>query len=672
MNKIELLGKEISKVSTELSNTKIKNIDEQDFLNTFLQVFKVDNPKSYEQITRSSYLISLLIASGINIEFDKLISYLKDIEIFVDSIEVDEELYRKYLVVLQKLYDMNILDKIENREEIKKFNSKEKYYYDSYKKLSKKIFTLEDDDENTRYYFEVDKAFINMFNQLPDISLFESFLELDIVLEKAKSLFNTKLEEVMYSELNFKIKQKDKDKLFNKIFKEMLKRFPDLKINQHYKIIFDYHSKIRKQVKEDVSSVNKRLRKIEDFIFKLNYLNPDKIINLENYEEYLFDPRIRYRFVDFCMAHNLELCKDLEEKNKEYQSNKITKLEVIFTKYGFNFNDLKEEEKNSIIDDVKVEDIESILAVLKYSELKFLTEYHKEFTNLIINSNIDRIKTIDCAIKNKIIDKQTLIRHLEILFCESDYNNFKNNINLLTLKNIDLFNLLKTNPEVLFLNNNKLNEVFKILNEYRFELDNTNNYQILIKNQLLDIIDNFIELGLYHTLKNNQKVLTEDGYDVVKRILICNLLDIDPVNSQNRLIGQVTSGNKFYVANNNLDNYIINSEGIYLNPLCVSTLNDNKRNVISEETKDNYLIKQMDEVFKVDSLSYKINGVIISRNRVLKNFEVLKEMEDLEPIDMLYQSVLYKTVGNIEEEKLIEIYNSLKKLNVEKTKLYKK
>ena len=111
---------------------------------------------------------------------------------------------------------------------------------------------------------------------------------------------------------------------------------------------------------------------------------------------------------------------------------------------------------------------------------------------------------------------------------------------------------------------------------------------------------------------------------------------------------------------------------MYLNPVCVKTLEHQPRTIISEDTKNNKLIETLDEFYKRDELTYEINDIVISRNRVLRNFEVLKEIENISPTDLLYQAILYKMIENIEDEKLIEIYNSIKLLNLENNKIYKK
>ena len=220
--------------------------------------------------------------------------------------------------------------------------------------------------------------------------------------------------------------------------------------------------------------------------------------------------------------------------------------------------------------------------------------------------------------------------------------------------------------------NNLLNTILEVLKEYNFTLNKDNNFDILTDNNLLDIIDNFIELGLYPMLRENQKYLTKGSEDIVKRILISNLIDINYINSNNKLVGQVASGNKFYVGPDKYDNYIINEGECYLNPLCMEVLENNKRIVISDEVKNSSVIMKLDELYQRSNLVYEINGVIISRNRVLRNFEVLKDIDDIDVTDLLYQAIIYKIIPNINDEKLIEIYNSLKQLNLQDDKTYNK
>ena len=154
--------------------------------------------------------------------------------------------------------------------------------------------------------------------------------------------------------------------------------------------------------------------------------------------------------------------------------------------------------------------------------------------------------------------------------------------------------------------------------------------------------------------------------------MISNLIGFNYINSNNKLIGQVVSGNKFYVSPERYDNYIVDEGECYLNPSCVEKLESNKRLAISDEVKNSDAINKLDELYQKSKLVYEINGVIISKNRVLRNLEVLKDIDDIDITDVLYQAIIYKMIPNISDEKLVEIYNSLQMLDLQNNKIYKK
>lgn len=675
MTRVEALCEEVGNTLTELNDKEVKRLNEYHYLDEFLKTFNVYDPKSYEEVTPISYLTCVLFANNIDMSFEDLMHYTVTLEEFVNYPFFDDTLYRQYLISLEKLYNLGLLDKLND----KNFNEKENEVYREYKVCSQKLFSRLNIDCKEEYHAEENKAFIELFKALPQVKELESFLDLRFILEKVQGtigkVYNSFVNDhiTIGSDENIKLKNKEKDKMFTTLFRSVINEYPNLTVNKNYEKIRKHYAAVKEEVKNEISVNNKRIRKLEDFIFKLKYINLNNVIKIENFDEYLFKPEIRYLFTEFALEHNLNLSEDIELQNRKYKNNEITKLELLFTKYGLNFNNLNEEEKKKIIAKNELEDIEPLLASLKYSDLFFLTEYHQEFTNLILLSTEERIKNIDCALKNKIIDKNFIIRNLEILFDEEKYNNFTKNLNLLTMAGIDLNILLKNNSEIFLLPNNTLLEMFEILKEYEFTFDDNNNGSILIDSNLLDIIDNFIELDLYDTLKDNQKVLnSNNSKNVIKRILICNLLGINPVNASLKLIGQVTTGNKFYLSPDKYDNYIIDSQNMYLNPVCVKALEHQPRTIISEDTKNNKLIETLDEFYKRDELTYEINDIVISRNRVLRNFEVLKEIKNISTTDLLYQSILYKMIENIEDEKLIEIYNSIKLLNLENNKIYKK
>lgn len=682
MNKIDKLIQAIKDYAHYLETVEIKKIDEYHFLEEFLRVYNINDAESFDKVTRTSYLMCTLIAENINMSFDDLLQAMENIKEFANEVEFDNATYIEYLYSLLDLYNLGIIDKIKKTNEIEKFNENEKKVYDTYKKTTEELFRFENDEGKMEYHPEIDATFIKLFKILPNPDKYQCIIDLNnassMMNQSFNNVFDGALDRISMDEYNIekrtidKILSKEKRKLKSQFLQSFFEDGIGKEIKNNYNHLVNYFSSLRKQVKDEVSSINKRMKKLENFMYKLSYLNKQEIINIDEYNEYLFDLEIKRLFIEFCLEHNLNTYKEIENKNKEYKNNNLNKLEVLFTKYGFNFNDLFVEEQEAIIEASKNKNIEDVLALIKYSELLFLTDYHKEFTKLLIDADANIIKAISCALKSKIIDKNFIINNLDLLFDENKYKNLSKNINLLTINGVDLVNITKKNSQLLIMDNNLLNSIFNVLKEYNFTLNKDNNYDILVDSNLLDIVDNYIELGMISILKENQRYLTKEAENIIKRILISNLIGINYINSNNKLIGQITSGNKFYISPNKYDNYIVNEGECYLNPSCVEALEDNKRISISEETKNSSAIMKLDELYQRSNLIYEINGVIISRNRVLRNFEVLKEQNSMDMTDILYQAIIYKMIPNINDEKLIEIYNSLKQLDLQNDKTYNK
>lgn len=683
MNKKDLLIKAITKQIKLLENVEIKNQYEAQFLEEFLNAYDINNIDSYKNINNSAYLTSILIAENIDIPFSELLELIDNIQEFVNKIDFELSKYKIYLQSLKRLYDLGIIDKVKNSKEIKNFKDEEKIAYKIYKALDEDLFSYENENDELIYLSKDSKNFVKLFEILPDPSKYNCIADINFITEMITPVFETQfndmLDKLALDELNIsekrkmdKIIEKERKKLGAQILNDFIDNGMIPNVKKDYKHLQDYSNLLQKQVKEQVCDINKKLKKLQIFMNKLDFISENTIIKIKDYNDFLFDFKIRDLFIDFAFEHNFHIYKATEVKNKEYKNNNINKFEILFAKYGFNFNNLFNDEQEAIIKANENKNIEDMLAVIKYSDLSFLNEYHKEFTRLLLDADINVIKEIVNLLKNKIINKNFIMNNIEVLFDKEKYINLLKNINLLTSNEVNLSNAAKINYQLLMINNNDLNFIFNILNEYNFNLTNDNNFEILFNSDLLDIIDNFIELGMYSVVKENQKYLNSKSGNIIKRILISNLIGINPVNSYNKLVGQVTTGNKFYVNVDKYDNYIVHEEECYLNPNIINILENNKRLTISNEVKNSGIINILDKLYQKNKLVYEINGVIISRNRVLRNLGVLLKNDDVNEniTDILYQAIIYKIVGNIDDDKLIEIYNSLK--SMEKNKCYKK
>ena len=680
---LELIQKKIN----ELSATEI-DLSKRDYLGSFLNSYDANDPTSYCKINNASYLLCLILATYDEFSIEDLNRLIKPVEHFLNTALYEDEndvTFETYLQLLKELNDMGIIVKYNNRiKENKVTDKKDAALYKGYKQLRKQIFYYAE-EEGKKEYFHADVAnrFEVLFLTVPNVAIFSAIPAADYLAWLCKdaidkSAVNLREDCVLSTEENgfyfdreySRILDKATNRLVSEIKARMAKAGEkSAGITSKYELIrTKYHQEIIR-AKNEAKAVNKKLRKLDNLAnFILQTRNGNITINSEVLEM-LFDPKIKVCFLEYAIAKNLITQTSLEDINKELARNSISKFELIFSEFGFSFNAFDSLTKQKIVEKHSDDDVRKILEFLTTPELKFITEYRNEFAKILVGSNVDSIKFICSLLKRKIIDQKFLINHINIIYDERLFEVLYKNINYLDSIGVNLFNLGKSKPEIMLLDNNDIVMETNILGEYGFKLDNKElyNFNVLDDVSLLDTIDNFIELGYGDIAINNPKYLNEKSSNTIKRILICELIGMSPINSSNKFIGAVSTGNGFYVKEEDYDNYIIDYKEDYLSNECVDVLNNSNRNVISNSTKCRTIIKLIDDLYMVDHLTYLIAGVKISRKRVKRNLEVLLNSELIDSFDikeLTYQAILYNMIPNIESNSLDEIYNSIMNLQI--------
>ena len=688
-NLLKLIQRKID----ELSATPI-DYDKRNFLEAFLEQYNANDPTSYSNVTNASYIFSLILSKYDEYSFDEIERLINPLQYFINNFIPEDEndvTYETYIHILKDLNDKGIIIKENNSIKTNEITDKQdKVLYKAFQKLRKEIFNyIEENEDKKAVHFDTANSFDLLFLTVPDIDIFTAIVAADYLAKECQRMIATARsdlkEDYIASTESMGI---NIDRELNRMFdKELDKISLKIKsgtaqigeknsgITSKYNSIKIKYQKEENRIKNLVKGTNKKLKKLENlFNYILQTRNGD--INIDDQVlDMLFDPEIKVEFLKYVIGKKLIVQKTIEDLNKEMSRNSISKFELIFSEYGFNFNIFNNTVKQKIVETQSENDIKKILKYLVTPELKFITEYIDEFARVLSDSNIDIIKFIYNLIKRNIIDKNFLIKHIDIIYNRDLFESLYKNINYLDSIGINLLNLGKSNPEILLLDNNDIVTQTNILDEYGFKLDDKElyNFNVLNDINLLDTIDNFIELGYGDIILNNPKYLNQKSSNIVKRILISKLIGMSPVNSSNRLIGSVSTGNGFYVKESDYDNYIVDYKDDYLNNECVSALKNSKRNVISNSTKYRTIIKLMDELYMADHLTYIICGVKISRKRVKRNLEVLLNSELINSFDikdLTYQAILYNMIPNIEPAILEQIYNSIMSLQISDDKVY--
>lgn len=652
----------------ELLDKELPNFEEAKYLKTFLTYYNGNNIDTYDEITNIAYLGAVLLANHIDMDYPEFVKNLEKLENIINNRDLNHAALEDYLGVLTKLNNLRLLE--DRSPNSQKLDEKTKKIYTQYKlqELDKKVFTLE---EEKYYDSAASRAMIKLFKALPESSKFLSFIEINVISEALQANKNFLVNSIGHS-----VSKKQTEQIA-RIAKEKLKRDLDdlefLKISENYNDIVNHYKKLDADIKKEAKESKQKIMKLVKLDTSIRSLSKNTVIKLDsNLDKMMVDFDIEYEYLLFALKHNFNIHSVEEEKNKEYNDNSITKMDILFNKYGFNFNDFSENMQNELIA-YGVEKVEEIIKQIKYSDLTFISEYNYLFFNVIIFSNLSVIKFIDICLKSKFISKEFVLTNNKLLYDLDLFNQFFNNVNYLSNLGVNLSN--KASQSVLLLDNNELMVQLNILGEYKVKLDEKNfsNFNLFKNSLLLDYFDNFIELGYGKTIVDNPRYLNETSGDMIKRIMISDLIGLSPINSNNKFIGAITTGNNFYIDPNKYDNFIIDYKEDYQNPICLNVLKNSPRNVINVSTKNMPIIKALDEAFMKDSITYVIDDVIISRKRVMRNLETLTknvETMNISIRDLLFQAILYNMISNIESVKLEQIYNTISKMDIDKTKTY--
>ena len=187
------------------------------------------------------------------------------------------------------------------------------------------------------------------------------------------------------------------------------------------------------------------------------------------------------------------------------------------------------------------------------------------------------------------------------------------------------------------MDNNKVYSILKKYYEYGINF-NTDIYNFdFLTEDYSYIIDKYIEIGEYELIKNNPTLIIEDSSSIIKRCIFSKRIDEPIKNEQNKLRGLLRRENSFYIDDSELEECVMENYKELL-PIDILECLDNKVDI---EKKD--LLKSLNK-YLINEYSYNIGGLIISKNKVINNMNLLlsNEMEKKYNYDeLVYYSIIY-------------------------------
>ena len=435
---------------------------------------------------------------------------------------------------------------------------------------------------------------------------------------------------------NKKAKQKHKEKAMEQTLKDIYKIN---NIKKELDVIINYYKDYESKNKSKMRKITKELNNYNNFERQfLTLLEKDTITNYKELITKITNNNLRLNILKFIYNYNEKQFIEIQKEYEDLSKNSVVNYQAILDKKGLlssNYN-LEEIMKNSIKD---VEDILNMIDKLKITD-------QKDILNILQKSDKDIVTNILEFNKMGILS-QDLIKNNINLFNKStnEYENLLKNLKNLEDIDINTHSFGKFSTSLLIPNNVFANNI-KVIKEYNLEksMKTASNSTYLESIDLEIKIDMLLELGYEEFIKKDLAILS---YSIEKyqRLQLYKQLN-EKIKTIEELYN-ILNNNKFIIADDKLNEYIYN-ETIYRTPTNIEKDNINKNVDLTS-------LKQ----YEYSDLTYKINGILISKNKVQRNIKRLYSSSDEDILmSIIYNSTLNDNEYNIIEKSIIKSKNN--------------
>ena len=314
--------------------------------------------------------------------------------------------------------------------------------------------------------------------------------------------------------------------------------------------------------------------------------------------------------------------------NEELNNSGITKIDEILHKYNckININNIKfsPTELEEILNDIT-------------NNLVTIKNNNNLLNKLINNIEYKYLKEILNLFKNNYITEKFIIDNIELLTNQESIIVFFKNINLLIENNINIKKVIKQDSNIIF-DNNLINTI-KTYKLYNINIEKDYYNYSFLKSDYSDEIDRFIEIGEYDLVKEDATLLNKNSSLIVKRCYLFKMINNPIVNENNIINGYLRNEEKFIIDDETLNDTIQENYQDFIPNNILKCLNSNNKTI------NTIFDLSCLEKYKKDDLSYVINNIIISKNKILKNLNILylnKFNEKYSFEELLIYSIIYK------------------------------
>ena len=466
--------------------------------------------------------------------------------------------------------------------------------------------------------------------------------------------------------------------------------------------------KIYQEQKQEIDKLHKEIKKLENLeesvreIYNGSYISSEDLrILVEILNKYIDISEVNKLIGELCTLSIINISKvdelELEEiPDEELEIAQETNIdsnlvEALFSSYGYNIDLIKEETRNLLYRYGTLENMDAIFKLLEDNNIFVnIKRFQKQFCNILIHSNKENVSTIIELLKRDMIvneSSETLNEVFENVLCAQEifinrkrafrrykksggssgggqnnggrYENFVINHDYLESLGANVLKIIDSCEEVMRMNPNRLKRCVRDFDFYGIPKESYLNSPSAFKATTnLETMDMFIELGGYEYACSNPSMLVratnspmfyrlykakEENEQVFRKTKKSILLPKRiTVESEKGYGIDFTNGSEV------VKQYIPEFSTDYGLLIEKDTFDYNMTNALNDE-----LIKFLEENYKIDDLRYNFNGVIISRNKVLRNYELLIRHGQGGKFEALMYALTKNSILNEEEFNLV-------------------
>lgn len=602
MTKQDLINRSLTEID-KLKNDTVVGDSELNFYEEFVSKYSPFSIESIKNMNYRDYFKAAINISMKDIPFSKIDEDMDKFGELLNKKSVEDIVMLTDVLktITEGKMDDKIINSLKDKNTRRGIRSLTELFKKNEDSLSSNYFegAVKDDETNGI----IPLLEYNKKNPTLIIGIIGSVVAMKLLIENDESI---KQQLEVANRNGFKIKEKEKNRQLDKIYKNA---FLTDELRGCFANINNHCSELEKKVKREERDKSRKIRAYEDFINSLTKMfNNDEITNYESIIKKIPNDEIKIDFLKLVYQHNKVFYEDLNSTYEELSKNSTIHFLALLKKYNIS----KDEIDLSKVMRNKYDDVEESLSILAFMG------FDKDIIIKAIQiSNLDTINYLKMLRARGVISNEGF-RLYPDLFDPNSAIFYTLNQNIKTLGKY------KINPAVFVNNINVLLECnlenkLSILEEYNLikSMKNNGDYSYLIKENLVSLIDKIIELGYENFLVGDLTLLNEDNWD---RIYLLKSIG-EEVTSKADLLA-VLRDNSFMVSNSKIDKYISNIVPYY-------------------DFKDDVDITTLNN-FKGTERTYNINGVIVSKNRFIRNCKKNKN-------DSVLKNLVYGGIYSKEE-----------------------